>query len=72
MLSGVGYRLTVPRHRSVQLLYLEVGVLDEVWLRLTVVSGSSWVLVLGLVDMLVSGAGLVIGRAVSGAETFIG
>ena len=32
--SGVGYRLPVSWHRHAQLLYIDVGVLDGVWLRL--------------------------------------
>ena len=81
----------MPRHGSVQLSYLEAQLLlDEVWLGLTVVSGSSWarfwtgfvivrrgtsmvwtllhrlLLRFARVDMLVSGAGLVIDGAISG------
>ena len=56
--SGVGYRLPVPWHRSVQHSYLEVGALDGVWLRLTVlgvvVSGSLWAMSTLLDAMVVS------------------
>ena len=38
----LGYRLSVPEHRSVQLSNLEVWLLTGVWVRLAVIVGSVW------------------------------